>query len=282
MKVSEGCKHCYAETLSKRWGKNIWGPDTDRPRTKQPWKDILKWDKEARGSGVRVKVFCQSMSDFFEDHPALPEMRNEAMRILESLTNCDIQLLTKRPENIPSMAPNWMQAWPKHIWIGTSVENQETADKRIPELLKVPAKVRFLSCEPLLGPLNLYLPNSEWKCQKCDYEVMRRFLSSSTMSVAVDDSLEALYCPNDGYSLIPKMDVHWVIVGGESGPKARVFDESWARDIKSQCKDWDVPFFMKQLGSNTTYKAVKQSYRNLKNEDIDNFPLDLRIREFPQ
>lgn len=168
MKVSEGCKNCYAETFSKRWGKDIWGPNTDRPRTKQPWKDILKWDIKAGKEGKRLKVFCQSMSDFFEDHPILNEVngiRSEAKSILLTLQNIDIQLLTKRPENIMRMMPNWCATdWPEHIWIGTSVENQEQADKRIPKLLKVPAKIRFLSCEPLLEAIDLrpYLHGVHW------------------------------------------------------------------------------------------------------------------------
>jgi len=166
-KVSEGCKNCYAETLSSRYGKHIWGPasTTEREKTKGPWRDILKWDKQAKADGIRRKVFVQSMSDFFEDHPQLPEWRNAATEILEQLEWLDVQLLTKRPENILRMVPAyWRVNWPKHIWIGTSVENQNAADKRIPHLLEVDADVHFLSCEPLLEAVNLneYWPDIDW------------------------------------------------------------------------------------------------------------------------
>lgn len=166
-KVSDGCKNCYAETLSSRYGKRIWGPasTTEREKTKGPWRDILKWDAAAKRAGVRSKVFVQSMSDFFENHHQLITWRNAATEILEQLEWIDVQLLTKRPENILHMVPaSWRVNWPKHIWIGTSVENQEAADKRIPHLLEVDADVHFLSCEPLLGPvdINEYWPDIEW------------------------------------------------------------------------------------------------------------------------
>jgi|SRR3990172_65654 len=158
LKVSPGCEHCYAETFSKHVGRNIWGPSqtTERWRTKSPWLDCLKWDKKARRDGIRRKVFCQSMSDFFEDHPQVTSWRWHALRILEGFTSLDVQLLTKRIENVTQMVPDsWLENWPSHILIGTSVENQEYADKRIHELLKIPAAVRFLSAEPLLGPIRL-------------------------------------------------------------------------------------------------------------------------------
>src|SRR5512146_683116 len=106
-KVDQGCAHCYAETLSKRVGKSIWGPPatTDREIKKAIWRDLPKWDNEARAAGVRRKVFVQSMSDFLEDHPALVEPRKRAVVLLESLTNVDVLLLTKRPEDAPRFLP---------------------------------------------------------------------------------------------------------------------------------------------------------------------------------
>lgn len=221
VKVSPGCEHCYAETLSTRYGRNIWGPakTTERWRTKGPWNDVWRWEKKAKAEGVRRRVFCQSMSDFFEDHPQLTDWRIEACEILESLEWLDVQLLTKRPENIRRMVrPRWLKEWPAHIWVGTSVENQEYADKRIPELLKIPAAVRFLSVEPLLGPVNI----SEWL--SCDTCLDRR----------------VHWC---GANL-----VDWVIVGGESGHNARPMHPDWARGIRDQCQEAGVPFFMKQWG----------------------------------
>ena len=225
LKVSPGCENCYAETFSKRVGRKSWGPPqtTDRWRTKGPWRDVLKWDAAARAEGVRQRVFCQSMSDFFEDHPQVADWRAEACQILERLTNLDIQLLTKRPENIKRMVPaHWLTDWPAHIWIGTSVENQETADQRIPHLLAIPAMVHFLSIEPLLGSIDL---------------------------------LDV-----DGRELID-----WVIVGGESGPKARPMDPDWVRGLREQCLSAGIPFFFKQWGE---YGPVFNSYTTKSGSDM--------------
>lgn len=242
VKVSPGCEHCYAEALSKRYGKAIWGPakTTERWRTKGPWKDILKWDKAAKRDGVRRKVFVQSMSDFFEDHPQLLDWRNEATEILEQLEWLDIQLLTKRPENILGMVPAYWACmeWPQHIWIGTSVENQEQAEKRIPGLLNVEAPVKFLSCEPLLGPLNLE-----------------------------DLAYEAAGPAWAGYNKL----VDWIIVGGESGKSARPMQIEWARSLRDQCQAAGIAYFCKQLGGVVD-----------KRHDLEDMPVDLRIREFPQ
>lgn len=212
-KVSDGCKNCYAETWANRWGKSIWGPPstTKREYKKAAWRDVPKWDKQARAAGVRHRVFVQSMADFFEDHPQVIQWRRDAMALMSQCTNLDFQVLTKRPENIGRMMPlEWCIKWPDHIWAGTSVENQATADERIPHLLEVPARVRFLSMEPLLGPVNLDLA----------------FYSGS---------------------LWPGNGIQWVIVGGESGPGKRPMNLAWARSIRDQCKAAGVPFFMKQI-----------------------------------
>lgn len=214
VKVSPGCEHCYAETMSKRTGRNIWGPakTTDRWRTKGSWKDILKWDREAKAEGKRRKVFAQSMSDFFEDHPQVKTWREEAIEIFECLEWVDILLLTKRIENVMRMVPaRWLESWPEHIWMGTSIENQEYADRRIPELIKIPARIRFLSCEPLLGPLNIQG-----------------------------------YLLDGWHKFKPK--ISWVIAGGESGPKARPMHPKWVKQIRDKCQEAGVPFFFKQWG----------------------------------
>lgn len=150
-KVSDGCKNCYAESLSKRYGKSIWGPPatTSRELKKAVWQDILKWDAEARAEGIRRRVFVSSMSDFLEDHPMVDEWRLEAMKIIEKLEWLDILILTKRPENI-HLVSRWVPGWPAHVWMGTTVENQQAADTRIDYLLDIPARIHFLSVEPML------------------------------------------------------------------------------------------------------------------------------------
>jgi len=236
VKVSPGCQNCYAETLVNRYQKdaNIWGPakTTRRQRKKGIWNELPKWNEQAKAEGVRRRVFVQSMSDFFEDHPDVEGWREEAWKLMFSCSSLDYQILTKRPENVLRMVPPFfLKFWPAHIWIGTSVEDQQRADERIPELLKAPAHVRFLSCEPLLGPVNLFphlLPTHE-------------------------ETGEFLY-----------RDIHWVIVGGESGHGRRPFEADWAREIRDLCRDTDTPFFMKQV------------------DKVQPIPDDLMIREFPE
>jgi protein gp37 len=154
-KVSPGCKHCYAEALSARMGKKkLWRGE--RERTKGPWRDVPKWNAAAIAAGQRARVFCASMADFFEDRPELAEWRAEAWELIRRCRALDWQLLTKRPENIARMLPaDWGRGWP-HVWLGASTENQERADERIPILAAIPARIRFVSYEPALGPVEFY------------------------------------------------------------------------------------------------------------------------------
>jgi len=156
-KVSEGCRMCYAAIYAHRYGFE-WGPSADRRLlSDNHWQEPLKWDKAAGKNGVREKVFCASMADVFEDNQQVVSERLKLWDLIAKTPHLDWQLLTKRPQNITSMVPEaWLTGtWPINVWIGTSVEDQDAANKRIPELLKVPAAVRFLSCEPLLGPVDL-------------------------------------------------------------------------------------------------------------------------------
>lgn len=228
-KVSPGCQHCYAETFSKRVGRDIWGPaqTTERWRTKAPWRDCLKWDKEAKAEGKRRKVFVQSMSDFFEDHPQVESWREKAIKILEGFEWLDIQLLTKRPENILKMVPtSWHKNWPGHIWIGTTAENQEYADKRIPYLLRIPAFIRFLSIEPMIGPVDLTSVEVGIRGGNNPHHRVNILFPASVFSP----------------------QIHWVITGGESGHNARPCHPDWVRSLRDQCVAAGVAFFHKQWG----------------------------------
>jgi len=209
MKVSEGCKNCYAETLSERYGKKIWGA-APREYKSGIWDEIFIWDKKAGEDGVRRKVFVSSMSDFLEAHPQVSDWRNRAKTVILNLKNLDILLLTKRPENAGVFLSDWYENWPSHVWMGVSIENQKMADERIPELLSIPAKVLFLSVEPMLERIDL-----------TDYR---------------EGSAGGPYW------------VDWVICGGESGAGCRPMEIDWARKIYLQCKSSQIPFFMKQLG----------------------------------
>jgi protein gp37 len=234
IKVSAGCEHCYAETLTQRWGGNFWGPAKTTQRRlfgSKHWLEPLKWDKKAAAAGERHRVFCASMADVFEDHPQVVEARSQLFELIDRTPHLDWLLLTKRPENIERLWPwGWYDeqfTW-ANVWIGTSVENQEMADKRIPELLKVPAKVRFLSCEPLLEPVDL-------RHVRLDEEVE---IDALTGNYGV---LRPYAGRSDAY-------IHWVIVGGESGPNARPMHPDWARSLREQCVAAGVPFHFKQWG----------------------------------
>lgn len=163
-KVSEGCKHCYADTLASRYGFHVWGPQAQR-RTfgASYWQRPLLWNKAAQRLGHRANVFCCSMADVFEDHSTVEQERHKLWPLIEQTPWLNWLLLTKRPESILSIAP-WGSSWPDNVWAGTSVENQRRAQERIPLLLEVPAAVRFLSCEPLLAPLDLqpWLSGLHW------------------------------------------------------------------------------------------------------------------------
>lgn len=222
-KVSDGCKFCYAEHLmDKRLSRVQWGPQGTRQRTSAAnWNKPRQWNKRLEGTGRRERVFCASLADVFEDRPELEEWRSDLFDLIVDTPNLDWLLLTKRPENVQRMLPYWVgkgeQIAPS-VWIGTSVENQEQADKRIPELLRIPAAVRFLSCEPLLGPVDL-----------------RAYLYP-------------MFAADDPRYFERGSAVDWVIVGGESGQQARPMHPEWARSLRDQCQRAGVPFLFKQWG----------------------------------
>lgn len=162
-KVSEGCQHCYAEAYAKRYGKAEWGPGAMRVRTSAAnWQKPLAWNRQALAGGRRYRVFCASLADVFEDHHDVNGWRVSLLELIEATRALDWLLLTKRPERVQPLieqaagrsAGSFFDLNP-HVWIGASVENQEQAEKRIPHLVEVPAPVRFLSMEPLLGPVDL-------------------------------------------------------------------------------------------------------------------------------
>lgn len=226
-KVSDGCKHCYAENRDKRFHKGIhWGLQGIRTRTSAAnWKKPVSWNKKAKELGIRYRVFCASLADVFEakqnQQGELDNWRSDLGELILNTPNLDWLLLTKRPENVLHLSTYMFDMsnnrLPDNVWIGTSVENQKQADKRIPELVKIPARVRFLSCEPLLGPINLGLMGT---------------------------------CPESwglGYTPI-YTHLHLVIAGGESGHESRTLHPDSARTLRDQCVAADVPFFFKQWG----------------------------------
>lgn len=152
-KVSEACKHCYAEGWAKRVGQDVWGPKVERRSFADAhWRGPLKWNAAAEDAPFRPRVFCASMADVFEDRAELEVHRRRLWALIEATPNLDWLLLTKRPQNVMRLA-GWGSDWPTNVWFGTTVELQVRADELLPFLSVVPARVRFVSAEPLLGPL---------------------------------------------------------------------------------------------------------------------------------
>ncbi|MEW8685638.1 MAG: phage Gp37/Gp68 family protein [Candidatus Thiodiazotropha sp.] len=154
VKISPACKYCYAEGWAKRVGKQVWGSGSERRFfTDQHWNEPRKWDREALLANERKRVFCASMADVFEARKDLNPWRKRLWSLIEETPNLDWLLLSKRPQRFATYLP-W-SSLPKNIWLGTTVENQTWSDKRIDHLMAIDASVRFLSCEPLLGRINL-------------------------------------------------------------------------------------------------------------------------------
>jgi protein gp37 len=231
-RVSPGCDHCYAATMAARlkgMGQPKYQRDGD-PRTSGPGFGLtehpdvldqpLRWRKPRR-------VFVNSMSDLF--HPRVTdEFIARVWAVMAATPQHTYQVLTKRPKRMRTWVTYWGSTWREgvmdplpNVWLGTSVEDQQRADQRIPALLDTPAAVRFLSCEPLLGPVRLD-------------------------EIRAADGVH--YMPLTGTSE-PEPRMHWVIVGGESGPGARPMHPAWARDLRDQCTDAGVPFLFKQWGA---------------------------------
>lgn len=162
-KVSEGCRNCYAETFTKnRMGKRLWGPGSERQVTKEPWKNVRKWNAAAEAEEFVRLCFTASLCDIFEDHPTANLNRPAVFQLIRECPWLDFQVLTKRPERIIDNLPDdWGDGW-DNVWLGTSIEDMRVA-KRADHLRAVPARVRFISYEPALGPLDdLSLDGLHW------------------------------------------------------------------------------------------------------------------------
>lgn len=244
--VSPGCEHCYAETLSARYkgAHGTWGAGGERVIASESyWGQPARWDRAAGKAGERRRVFCASLADVFEGRPDLVAPRERLWRLIYDTPHLDWLLLTKRPENAHRMLTALSETpWTSlaggppgqaalgtthdplpNLWLGVSVEDQRRADERIPVLLATPAAVRFVSAEPLLGPVDL-------SCWLGDESVM-------TAGTADGRPVDLYYG-----------GVDWLIVGGESGPGARPMHPDWARSLRDQCAAAGVPYFFKQWG----------------------------------
>lgn len=231
-KISPACKSCYAERLAARFNRGEWTPNGERAAASEAtWAEPIAWNRKAAKLGVRLKVFCASMADVFEDRADLDPLRERLWALIAATPHLDWLLLTKRPDVMARWAET--HPWPVNAWAGCTVESQEWADRRIPALLCVPAPVRFLSCEPLLGALDL----SEWMTKPAP---SRRWAECLCGQIDPADR-PCPPCESGG-------GIHWVIAGGESGAGARPSHPDWFRALRDQCAAAGVPFHFKQWG----------------------------------
>ncbi|WP_438332894.1 phage Gp37/Gp68 family protein [Burkholderia pseudomallei] len=233
-KISPGCDHCYAERERASTAlRVVWGAGNPRHRTAaSTWNNPKRWN--ARHGEFfakhdrRQRVFCASLSDVF-DNAVPPAWRMDLFRLIGDTPNLDWLLLTKRIGNVPTMLREiGVDRLPDNVWLGATIVNQEEADRDIPKLLAVPARVRFLSMEPLLGPVDISRHLDY--CEKLDkHGISRR---AGGQHIKCDK-----HC-----------GISWVIAGGESGPGARPMHPEWARDLRDQCAAAGVAFHFKQHG----------------------------------
>ncbi|WP_290906313.1 phage Gp37/Gp68 family protein [Aquabacterium sp.] len=239
-KVSPGCDNCYAEARQDtRLHAVKWGAGQPRKRTKT-WGDPVKWNKAHAeffaAHGRRQRVFCASLADVF-DNEVPDEWRIDLFDLIHDTPRLDWLLLTKRIGNVKKMLPSntsnddatdFARLWP-NVWLGATIVNQQEADRDIPKLLATPAAVRFLSMEPLLGRVDL----RQWIGLECRHE--SGYMEADTGATVCRECDEAAL-------------IDWVIVGGESGTKARPMHPDWARSLRDQCKAAGVPLLFKQWG----------------------------------
>lgn len=251
-KVGPGCDHCYAEALQRRLsGRSfgtMWGVDAKRnPASERSWAEPRKWNEKAQQRGTSYRVFCASMADVFDVHPTAETLRPRLWDLIRETPYLTWLLLTKRIGNAHKMLPTGNL--PSNLWIGATVCNQDEIDRDLPKLAAIDARVRFLSIEPLLD--RVVLPNR---------------------TIRSEPSLNSL--------------VDWVIVGGETGNGARAMELEWVRSIRRQCDAAGIPLFVKQLGRYPQDLLGRPGFdvrqvKDRKGAAVREWPVDLRVREFP-
>jgi len=252
-KISPGCQNCYAERMSKRLAGRCGYPKDDPFMvTLHPERldEPLHWRKTSR-------IFVCSMADLFHDDVPT-KFIIDCLSIMAEAYQHTFMILTKRPERMREILTHetiandvWLQTsrgvnaepspWPlPNVWLGVTAENQEQANKRIPVLLQIPAAVRFVSVEPMLGPVDL-------RNLKYDGDIL--------------DAMAGEYLSTDGSeAYVPWNKLDWVICGGESGPRARPMHRDWVRSLRDQCQAAETSFFFKQWGEWSPAEIEDDSY----------------------
>jgi protein gp37 len=285
--VCEGCGEPFADALPGSYGaheRKIRDPITGKPKTTVVCIGL------ATHGFHRRRVFSLSLGDWLDDEVPIKDFA-DMLQIITQCREINFLLLTKRPENwegrlraahenLFGRGVHWIAQWiggnpPPNCWIGVSVENQETADERIPKLLEIPAVIRFISYEPILGKVDFV----DWLGEKSGFD---------------GDGIEHT-----------DFGIDWIICGGESGAGARPCNINWLRSTAQQCKQAGVACFVKQLGAkpfalshcdiqgmeaalsysmhpSENQMAIYPKLADKKGGDINEFPEDLRVREFPK
>lgn len=258
-KVSPACDSCYAEGWAKRSGLVEWGPHAARRRSSPTaWKQPFKWDKAAKTAGERHSVFGPSLGDIF-DNQVDPSWRRDYFDVIRATPNLIYLLLTKRPQNIIKMCEA-ADGLPPNVGLGTTVEDQQRADLNVPALLRAKRSLSplfaFLSCEPLLGPIDLVDSDGAYAFGTMTVRLPKRkpdihppITYDSSLGHAIGSLGGSIAYNNDG--------IDWVIIGGESGGNARPMNPVWARSLRDQCAVSDVPFFFKQWGEWVSVSEVE-------------------------
>lgn len=240
-KVSPGCDNCYAENLAHRFGTEWGAGKTRRTFGDKHWREPLAWNAKAERDGRRIKVFCASMADVF-DNDAPEGERERLFALIEATPWIDWQLLTKRIGNVRHMIPDrWSVRLPQNVWLGATIVNQAEADRDIVKLLSIKVGVRFLSIEPMLGPIDLVRVYGEPHSKPfivIDNKTPQGYVRCVSHAPG--------YCMSDCSGRLAALS--WIICGGESGKKARPMQGAWARSLRDQCAAAGVPFFFKQWG----------------------------------
>lgn len=233
---SAGCTNCYAMKMAwrlEKMGVKKYAGLTEQSKAGPVWNGRMAFDERALREPIRWtkrhRVFVNSMGDLF--HEDVPDSWIRMVFGQMEITIHEYLILTKRPDRMQDFMHNHYKSL-ANVWLGVSVEDQETADERIPILLDTPAAIRFISAEPLLGPIDL------------------RAVGQGGVQINSLNGGWAVPRNHPGYRQEPR--IHWAIVGGESGPGARPMRPYWVKDIRDQCLAAGVPFFFKQWGEHCT------------------------------
>lgn len=259
-RISPGCDHCYAEREAARFHPHLklWGHDAARLTfTEKHWSGPLLWNQRAVQDRKRYRVFCLSMGDVFDHHPTAVDLRPKLWNLIRCTPHLDWLLLTKRVGNAGRMLPlDWGDRGYPNVWLGYSPSSQIELDRDVPKLLRIPAVVHFLSCEPLLESLDLrpHLWGRAVKCDDCPHNSDCLCLAEPRLKLANEPAIS------------------WVIVGGESGSKARWIQPDWVRRIRDDCLASGVPFFFKQWGQLGGVRRKAEAGRELDGRTWDMIP----------